>query len=62
MEDLAISPPGKAPDDILNGFYDLDGELPCQSDGRIEVFWPPHRRLGATHALRNLQPAAAALA
>jgi acetyl-CoA C-acetyltransferase len=41
MEDLAISPPGKAPDDILNGFYDLDGELPCQSDGGLKCFGHP---------------------
>ena len=41
MEDLGISPPGKAPDDILNGFYDLDGELPCQSDGGLKCFGHP---------------------
>jgi len=41
MEDLAISPPGQAPDDILKGFYDLDGELPCQSDGGLKCFGHP---------------------
>ncbi len=41
MEDLAISPPGKAPDDVLNGFYDLDGELPCQTDGGLKCFGHP---------------------
>lgn len=41
MEDLGISPPGKAPDDILNGFYDLEGELPCQSDGGLKCFGHP---------------------
>ncbi len=41
MEDLAVSPPGQAPDDILSGFYDLDGELPCQSDGGLKCFGHP---------------------
>ncbi len=41
MEDLGISPPGKAPEDVLSGFYDLDGELPCQSDGGLKCFGHP---------------------
>ncbi len=41
MEDLGISPPGGAPDDVLSGFYDLDGELPCQSDGGLKCFGHP---------------------
>ncbi len=41
MEDLGISPPGKAPDDVLSGFYDLDGALPCQSDGGLKCFGHP---------------------
>ena len=41
LEDLQISPPGKAPDDILAGFYDLDGQLPCQPDGGLKCFGHP---------------------
>jgi len=33
MEDLHISPPGGAVDDVLDGFFDLDGGVPCQTDG-----------------------------
>jgi len=41
MEDLLLSPPGQAPDDILNGFYDLDGQIPCQPDGGLKCFGHP---------------------
>lgn len=41
MEDLHISPPGKAPDDILAGFYDLNGQVPCQTDGGLKCFGHP---------------------
>lgn len=41
MEDLQISPPGQAPDDILNGFYDLGGQVPCQPDGGLKCFGHP---------------------
>jgi len=41
MEDLMISQPGKAPDDILSGFYDLDGQIPCQPDGGLKCFGHP---------------------
>jgi acetyl-CoA C-acetyltransferase len=41
MEDLRISPPGGAPEDILGGFYDLDGEIPCQPDGGLKCFGHP---------------------
>ncbi len=41
MEDLQISPPGKAPDDILSGFYDLDGQVACQPDGGLKCFGHP---------------------
>ncbi len=41
MEDLQISPPGQAPDDIINGFYDLDGQVPCQTDGGLKCFGHP---------------------
>jgi acetyl-CoA C-acetyltransferase len=41
MEDLGISPPGKACEDILNGVYDLDGKVPCQVDGGLKCFGHP---------------------
>jgi len=41
LEDLQMSPPGKAPDDILDGFYDLDGQVPCQPDGGLKCFGHP---------------------
>ncbi len=41
MEDLQISPPGSAADDILAGFYDLSGQVPCQPDGGLKCFGHP---------------------
>jgi len=41
MEDLGISEAGKAPEDILDGFFDLDGQIPCQSDGGLKCFGHP---------------------
>ncbi|HDP23941.1 MAG TPA: acetyl-CoA acetyltransferase [Deltaproteobacteria bacterium] len=41
MEDLHISERGKAPADILDGFYDLDGKVPCQVDGGLKCFGHP---------------------
>jgi acetyl-CoA C-acetyltransferase len=41
MEDLQISPRGKACDDVLDGFYDLDGKVPCQVDGGLKCFGHP---------------------
>ncbi|MDY6850965.1 MAG: acetyl-CoA acetyltransferase, partial [Thermodesulfobacteriota bacterium] len=41
MEDLHISPPGKAYDDITSGFFDLDGQLPCQVDGGLKCYGHP---------------------
>ncbi|MGQ9654736.1 MAG: thiolase C-terminal domain-containing protein, partial [Thermodesulfobacteriota bacterium] len=40
-EDLQISPKGKAIEDIMNGFYDLDGKVPCQTDGGLKCFGHP---------------------
>ncbi|MBL4839037.1 MAG: hypothetical protein JKY34_15825 [Kordiimonadaceae bacterium] len=45
MEDLFISEEGKAPQDILDGFYDASGKLPCQIDGGLKCFGHP---IGAT--------------
>jgi len=41
MEDLHISPKGGAYEDIMNGFYDLDGQVPCQIDGGLKCFGHP---------------------
>ena len=41
MEDLFISPEGKAVNDIMDGFYDADGEIPCQIDGGLKCFGHP---------------------
>jgi acetyl-CoA C-acetyltransferase len=41
MEDLQISTRGGAVDDILNGFYNLDGKVPCQVDGGLKCFGHP---------------------
>jgi acetyl-CoA C-acetyltransferase len=41
MEDLHISEPGKAADDVLAGFFDLDGQIPCQPDGGLKCFGHP---------------------
>jgi acetyl-CoA C-acetyltransferase len=41
MEDLFISPDGDAARDVLDGFYDRDGGLPCQIDGGLKCFGHP---------------------
>jgi len=41
MENLGISAPGKGPEDVLDGFYDLDGQIPCQPDGGLKCFGHP---------------------
>ncbi len=41
MEDLHISERGNAIKDIMDGFYDLDGALPCQVDGGLKCFGHP---------------------
>jgi acetyl-CoA C-acetyltransferase len=41
MEDLHISPRGGAGKDILDGFYDSDGKIPCQIDGGLKCFGHP---------------------
>ena len=41
MEDLHISAEGKAPNDIMDGFYDSDGNIPCQIDGGLKCFGHP---------------------
>ena len=41
MEDLQISERGGAVKDIMDGFFDLDGGLPCQPDGGLKCFGHP---------------------
>jgi len=41
MEDLFISPEGRAVDDVLDGFYDRTGGVPCQVDGGLKCFGHP---------------------
>ncbi|MBT7155712.1 MAG: acetyl-CoA acetyltransferase [Deltaproteobacteria bacterium] len=41
MEDLYLSPVGGAYEDVMNGFYDLDGPTPCQVDGGLKCFGHP---------------------
>jgi acetyl-CoA C-acetyltransferase len=41
VEDLMISPPGGAITDVLEGFFDADGSLPCQIDGGLKCFGHP---------------------
>lgn len=41
MEDLHISPKGGAFEDIMSGFYDLDGQVACQVDGGLKCFGHP---------------------
>jgi acetyl-CoA C-acetyltransferase len=41
MEDLGVSPEGKACTDILDGFYDFGGKIPCQIDGGLKCFGHP---------------------
>jgi len=40
-EDLQISPPGKAIEDVEAGFYDLNGKIPNQPDGGLKCFGHP---------------------
>jgi acetyl-CoA C-acetyltransferase len=40
-EDLMISPRGKAKEDIDAGFFELDGQIPCQPDGGLKCFGHP---------------------
>jgi acetyl-CoA C-acetyltransferase len=41
MEDLHISERGGAIKDIMDGFFNLDGSLPCQPDGGLKCFGHP---------------------
>jgi len=41
MEDLFLSEEGNAWRDVLDGFYDADGTIPCQIDGGLKCFGHP---------------------
>jgi acetyl-CoA C-acetyltransferase len=41
MEDLHISREGRAIHDVLDGFYDAHGTIPCQIDGGLKCFGHP---------------------
>ncbi|MEC9414263.1 MAG: acetyl-CoA acetyltransferase [Pseudomonadota bacterium] len=41
MEDLFISEEGQAVRDVMDGFYDADGQVPCQIDGGLKCFGHP---------------------
>lgn len=41
MEDLFVSGEGRAVTDVLDGFYDADGGVPCQIDGGLKCFGHP---------------------
>lgn len=41
MEDLGFSRPGEAVRDVLDGRYDRDGAVPCQTDGGLKCFGHP---------------------
>ena len=40
-EDLMISERGKSREDIESGFFELDGKMPCQTDGGLKCFGHP---------------------
>ncbi len=53
MEDLGISPDGGAVKDIMDGFFDADGGLPCQIDGGLKCFGHPIGATGLRMAYEN---------
>jgi acetyl-CoA C-acetyltransferase len=40
-EDLGFSPRGKGPEDVLKGTFELNGELPVNTDGGLNTFGHP---------------------
>jgi acetyl-CoA C-acetyltransferase len=41
MEDLQLSAEGTVINDVMDGFYDADGQIPCQIDGGLKCFGHP---------------------
>ena len=54
MEDLHISAEGNAIRDVLDGFYDADGTMPCQIDGGLKCFGHPIGASGLRDDLRDV--------
>ena len=53
MEDLGISEDGGAVADVLDGFFDADGGVPCQIDGGLKCFGHPIGASGLRMAYEN---------
>lgn len=53
MEDLGISADGQAVNDVLDGFYDADGNMPCQIDGGLKCFGHPIAASGLRMVYEN---------
>jgi len=53
MEDLGISDDGAAVRDVLDGFYDAEGGLPCQIDGGLKCFGHPIAASGLRMTYEN---------
>lgn len=53
MEDLGISADGEAVKDVLDGFYDADGGVPCQIDGGLKCFGHPIAASGLRMTYEN---------
>jgi acetyl-CoA C-acetyltransferase len=54
MEDLGFSPRGTAWQDVMDGFFDLDGHAAGKSGRRPQVVRPSDRRLGPAHDVRDV--------
>jgi len=53
MEDLGISSDGGAVKDVMDGFFDADGGVPCQIDGGLKCFGHPIGASGLRMAYEN---------
>ena len=53
MEDLGVSEDGGAVKDVMDGFFDADGGLPCQIDGGLKCFGHPIGASGLRMAYEN---------
>lgn len=53
MEDLGVSQDGEAVKDVLDGFFDADGGVPCQIDGGLKCFGHPIAASGLRMVYEN---------
>jgi acetyl-CoA C-acetyltransferase len=53
MEDLGVSEDGGAVRDVMDGFFDADGGVPCQIDGGLKCFGHPIGASGLRMAYEN---------